>query len=321
MSNQSPHTGAPASGIQRTYSPLLFTISILAFLSLMPSNILAKKVICVDGCNTRYVNNHEGYERANMAQGDVIQVGGNLTTCLANLANGDELIIISHGVGDGEAFRWGGANYQGFGTGPNPMPVPNGFNQLMNINVKFCTCWSTNDHDGAAGPDSTLLSKLLGALGGTARGHTGSGFKDFAASKACVVVTGGTAAQRIAARARLNTTKTWRDNPPINRPGPPNPNQQSEAQDLIDAFFPNAGLTVTIPGYKEPFNTAVVPAPNDGGASGCACLTGEGCGFGPVEFAGPIPTMSQWGVIFLALIILCLGGIALQSARLKTSKI
>ena len=40
-----------------------------------PAN--AKKVICVDGCNTTFVNNHEGWERsqANIPP-DVIQIGG-----------------------------------------------------------------------------------------------------------------------------------------------------------------------------------------------------------------------------------------------------
>ena len=73
------------------------------------SSALAKKVICIDvqpGAQSRFLNNHEGYERAlGLGQNDVIHFDGDLAACLGMVANGDELVIIAHGAPG--SFDWG----------------------------------------------------------------------------------------------------------------------------------------------------------------------------------------------------------------------
>jgi len=281
-------------------------ILILIFALFLSAGLYAKKVICVDGCNSGFVNNHEGYERSQMAVGDVIQVGGNLTTCLNMLMNGDELIIIAHGTGTGTGFIWGGITYTGFGGGAGQYPVPAGFGTLMNITVKFCSCWSARDPDGG-GADSSLVDKIVAALGA---GSAGSGFNDLATSRVCYTITGGTAVQRQAGIAALKANTAWMNNPPTNRPGPPAVTQQTAAQAIVGAL--PGGLTVMVTAYKEPVNM-VAPPPAGNGANGCDCTGGEGCGLGTQDGieTEAIPTLSQWGLIILFLLLLTIGSVSI----------
>lgn len=279
-----------------------------------------KKVICVDGCNSAFVNNHEGYERAlGLAATDVIQVGGSLTDCLAMLVNGDTLVIIAHGTGTGTCFVWDGMEYTGFGAGAGQLPVPDGFAALRNITFRFCTCWSARDPDGG-GADTSLVDKLTGAMGGAGRGHVPGGFNDLARARVCFLVRGGTAEQRAAAIACLEANGDWMNNPPANRPGTGGKgqpaNQQTAAQMAVDNCEGAGGagnIRVTIPnrvpaegtpgGYKQPVNTVEPPAPGDG-AVGCSCTQLPGCGWGEQEsvFVGDIPTVPEWGLIAMTLL-------------------
>ena len=90
--------------------PGLVIAIVIAFLAL---NALAKRVVCIDGCNTAFVNNHEGYERS-LTNGttDIVLVGGDLTACLSNVMSGDTLVIVAHGRGGGSGFIWGGMTLQ-----------------------------------------------------------------------------------------------------------------------------------------------------------------------------------------------------------------
>lgn len=261
----------PQRRLRRTWTSLLSASALIA----LSQAAIAKKVICVDGCNSAFVNNHEGYERANMAAGDVIQVGGNLQDCLAMLANGDTLVIIAHGFGMGQGFIWGGAQYTGFGGGAGQHPVPAGFGALMMINVKFCSCWSAKDPDGA-GANTPLTEKIRDAMGGAGNGHTVGGFTDLATSTVCYRVTGPNPDLAI---ANLKANNAWMNNPPTNRPGAAT-TQQTAAQAQLNTRFPPAGTyTVVITAYKQPVNKVVAPV--GGGVGGCECPNNSPfCAFG-----------------------------------------
>jgi hypothetical protein len=248
---------------------------------------------------------------------DVLLIGGNLSDCLAQVANGDQLIIITHGWDNGTKFRWGGMEYTGFGNGPgqgtNPHPVPPGFGSLMNVTVEFCACWSKQDPDGAGGTDRPLTHKIVDAMGGDDNGHTADGFMDIAWAQACIRIdlAGGTERDQQAAAALVvacleANDKPWLENPPANRPGtgtPQNPNQQSAAQAIVDACpgLP-AGVTATVVipdavvgqnqmyGYKTPVNMARSPGLSSAGTGCCACSLGNGCGCGDAGIAANIPS-------------------------------
>ena len=62
---------------------------------------------------------HEGYERDRLQDGDTLVAGGSLTECLALLEDGDELVIVAHGIevedgNKGVGFLRGGMPYFGF---------------------------------------------------------------------------------------------------------------------------------------------------------------------------------------------------------------
>jgi hypothetical protein len=243
-------------------------------ISLVTITALAKRVVCVDGCNTAFVNNHEGYERS-LTNGttDIVSVGGNLTACLSNLVSGDTLVIVAHGSGGGAGFVWGGMVYTNFGgTNAGSMPLPTGFGGLTNVTVRFCSCWSAS----TTVPNS-MVQKLLDQMGAGV-GNTGGGFRDYSIASLCYRVSGGTATNRQAAIACLRAMPGWMGNPPVNRTPPATPNQQTAAQAVVDAC-PGAGgasnLTVTITGYKVPYNSTNA-APGAGNASeGCGCAGSE----------------------------------------------
>lgn len=277
------------------------TLLSLALLLLLPGALSAqrKRLILVDDCNSSFVNNHEGYERAlAVPRGwtKEIHIGGNLTQHLGRLNDGDELVIIAHGSGGGSGFVWGtdGAGmpriFSGFGAGADEMPVPAGFAQLRNIRVRFCSCWSAADPDGAQGPDRPLLRELIDAMGGAGRGHTGSGYQNLSFAAVCFRIDNATMAEIEAAVACLKADPSWMDNPPTNRGGG-GANQQTAAQAIV-AMCRGAGgrATVVIPdavggrnqaGYKRPRDVNRVPGPGTG-ATG-SCCGPEGCGIGGQE--------------------------------------
>jgi hypothetical protein len=155
-------------------SKTLFTIGLIILSLLFCPTLSAKKVICIDdngNANDGFLNGHEGWERQEAGPDDVIVKGGSLTDCMAQLAEGDELVIVAHGVNGGEGFNWGGQTYWGFGDGDDEMPVPEGFDELK-IHIKFCSCWSARDPDGP-GTDTPLTDKLKDKAGA---GTTAEGF-------------------------------------------------------------------------------------------------------------------------------------------------
>ena len=240
-----------------------------------------KKVICIDADDSAFVNNHEGYERQRgLGPNDVIRMGGNLTDHLAQVANNDELVIIAHGAGEGQGFNWGDTTYIGFGAGANQMPVPPGFGNLRNVTVKFCSCWSARDPDGA-GPNRSLTAKILDAMGGADKGHTISGFNNIAVVQAKYRSRGGTEAQRNAAKTCLKEDPSWMRKAPKNRPGAQE-NQEAAAQALVNACAGAGGagiVIITVTEYSEPVNTIDDP-PAGSGADGCSCAGPPGCGIG-----------------------------------------
>ena len=261
------------------------------FLFLFISNPLqAKKVVCIDDGGDAgmdvFLWAHEGWERQNADDDTVIQVGGSLTDCLAQLEDGDQLVIVAHGFNGGEGFNWGNNSYTGFGDGEGEMPVPDGFDELDNITVDFCTCWSARDPDGADGEDTSLCSKIEEALGDNT---TSNGFTDYATSQACyrlkpVEGSGVTNADMKAAKDSLDSNAGgWSNKPPHNRDPEPEDSDENTAQDMVDAKVGAGKVTVCVFYYK-PKNTTDSADSDDSADSGgillgdCGCDGGATCG-------------------------------------------
>lgn len=291
------------------------------------SPALAKRVICIDGAGGGLdpaINTKEGYERAVgiTAPPDIVSFGG-LAACLGMVASGDELVVICHGAPG--TFTFGGVTYTGFGGGAGQHPIP-GTWPLMNVRIRFCSCFSANDPPGA---DTSVTSKILAAIGGAGAGNTAGGFQGTAGVLPIPVLCGGTAAQRAAAAAALqNMLVMWASNPPANRPGTGGAgqpaNQQSAAQAKVDMVVGAGIITVKIPnqvgqvgpppvgGYIMPLDQVLlVTASGPGGpiCNGCDC-------FLPFEWVdggdAVIPTLSEWGLIALGGAFLVLGGFAVR---------
>ena len=294
----------------KTYYRVLSGIIVLIVLALS-YDASAKKVICVDGAGDGYLNNHEGWERQNMQPGDIIQVGGNLTDCMAQLMDGDELVIIAHGNNRGTGFKWGGMIYTGFGAGPGKMPVPPNFAGLDGVTVHFCSCWSKRDPDGT-GTDTPLTEKIKDAMGGT--GNTADGFQNLAEAGVCASFTciPGVKKSEVEKAEKALENSNWADNPPANRPGA-NPNQQTAAQAAVDAAIGPGKCTVTIT-YKPPQDVIdpvelqeLLDALSELLKSihpfhfmtGCVCPDGDnGLGFVYLEGVPLVPSVPNYGPVF-----------------------
>jgi hypothetical protein len=272
-------------------------------------------VICVDQglVEDAYLSNHEGWERANMAPGDVIMVGGFLQDCLAMVADGDELVIISHGYGMGAGFWWGGMVFTGFGPGPgqggHPHPVPPGFDMLDHVQVRLCNCWSARDPDGG-GPDRSLTMKVLDAMfTGPNNGNSSAGFQGTADAGMNIGIDAPNQEAYDAADMCLTDNPGWVNNPPANRPGAM-PNQQTAAQMIVDNCRGAAGVVVTIV-YKQPVDGG--NSPEGGFVAGCVCpFDPPGCGLATITYvpiiAGPaIPVAGNWALAAGAIATLALG--------------
>jgi hypothetical protein len=281
----------------------------------VPPAAHAKKVICIDAPEDAALSCKEGYERARMAEGDVIMKGGSLTACLGAVMDGDELILITHG-GPG-SFDWGGMTYTGFGTGPGLMPVPPGFNTRRNVVARVCVCYSLTDPDGA-GPGLPVCQSIVAAMGGTGNGNTWYGFVGTGGTAPIFELCGGSEEDRQRAANNLRNYRAWRSAPPTNRPGTGGPgqppNQQTAAQAQIDAALgPNSGVRVkipgqvgrygsfgfpTIPGYPPPEDSGslVTGLPSDCDCDGCDCVCFDWLNGGNPS----IPTLNEWGLIVTA---------------------
>lgn len=247
----------------------------------------AKRVVCIsaDPDDDGFLKIHEGWEWQNKKDDTVIQVGGSLTDCLAQLENGDELVIVAHGNNSGTGFKWNGTVYTGFGEGEGNMPVPDGFGALNNITVDFCTCWSKRDPDGADGGDTSLADKLKDQLGD---GATVNGFTDIAEANICISFVSPegvnvTEAEVKQAEDALNNDQSWGNKPPHNRQPAPENTDLSTAQGIVDAAV-GAGKFVVEITYKKPTNKKEEQANagntglENGGTLGCACAEDGNCG-------------------------------------------
>lgn len=262
--------------------PAIVSLACLAAILLVAAHAdlaYAKRVICIDGAGDAFLNNAEGYYRANPLPGDVISVGGNLTDCLAQVADGDQIVIVAHGGNNGATFTWGGMQYTGFGGGQGTMPVPPGFNMLRRVDAQLVWCYSARDPDGD-GPDRTFRQKMVDALGGPNSGNTAGGYLNAVIGRVSFGVRGGTRAQQEAALKCLTDDPSWMNNPPVNRPGAQT-TQQTAAQAEISNNCPGAGGAVTVvinnregngqqTGYWHPFSEVV--------AAGCGCEMCPDCG-------------------------------------------
>jgi hypothetical protein len=239
------------------------------------SDALAKTVALIDNSfNDTFLNCGEGWVRATGVPDANIQIGGNFTNGLGTLASGDMLIIVAHSTGPGN-FVWGNTVYTGFGSGPNQMPLPNGFGNLNQMTVNFVTCFSATAPNGG----TSILTQLLTAMsGGDA---VGSGFVGTANTHVVWNMSNGTAAQYASAVTCIQAGGSpWTNNPPSNRPntgGNAQPaNQRSAGQALMDnncAGVPPNTLTFNIPNRVGTLNqvTGYAP-PTDGGMPNAANL-------------------------------------------------
>jgi hypothetical protein len=290
---------------------LRVTVLVAGSLGLLSAAVHARTIVCVDGGNDEYVSMIEGYYRSLLAPPDDIQVGTNLTDCLAKAADGDRIIIVAHGVRTngvaGGGFHWAGTNYSGFGFGTGvpgmtPFPIPAGLRSRRNLTITIVSCWSSLDPDGAGGQVSVTLSLFVGLLAG--QGNTVDGFNGLAQPGYGFAWRNGSAAQQQAATTLLQTNRTWQANPPSNRPGA-NPNQQTAAQALVDQMFPTKGMQVRI----RYFAPAEVPgAPQFmGSVPKWRIEAQELCSPIPqLISSGPeeqLPGVPAWGQIFLAALL------------------
>ena len=228
-------------------SLIVSIVSAFLILCLLPATGLAKLVICIDhdpAAEDGYLASAEGYARTlATVPPDVICLDDGIQDCLANLEDGDSLILIAHGLGDGYAFEWGDQTYTGFGGGEGQAPVPAGFAGLDNIWYRIVSCWSANDPDGEGGTDKSLVDKLEDAMGGDDQGHQGHGYVGTARTHAeytYQIPPGMTTEQEsiweASIKACLEADPSWGDAPPTNRSAPPPvPNQRTAAQAIIDA--------------------------------------------------------------------------------------
>lgn len=315
VTDEGAHVGVEVMERRLSYSRGFAAVVAALLVVLVNAQAWAKKVICIDGAagnKSVFLNNHEGYERAlGLGGADVIQIGGNLTDCLAQLVNGDELVIIAHGAPG--SFQWGGQQFTGFGNGVGQMPVPAGFNNLMNLTVRLCSCHSTAVPQGGM----SLAQKLAVALGGAGNNNTITGFAGV--SQAHVVYqVNGPAGKVAAATNNLTNNQAWMESAPANRPntgGQGQPaNQQTAAQAQLDARFGANVFTVTIPNAVGVVGvSAGYPAPVDaGGLAGgdgpycddCACAEAFAVYGGEVA---AIPTVGEWALIILSLLLVTAG--------------
>jgi hypothetical protein len=303
----------------------LFTglVSVFMILCLLPAAGIAKLVICIDhdpAAEDGFLASAEGWARTlATVPPDVICLNGNIEDCLANLEDGDSLILIAHGLADedgtdqGSEFRWGGNDYRGFGTGPGEAPVPEGFSDLENVWYRIVSCWSANDPDGEGGTDESMVDKLGDAMGGPTHEHTGSGYVGVCATRPFVRynIPAGMSAEEQAAweaaiAACLDADTTWMNAPPTNRSTPPPvPNQLTAAQAIIDAcgIVPHPVLTgidySTPPTDERTFadrGTVIITSNPEYCEQVYWTLIGT----------GNIPTLSEWAMIVMAVMLLAM---------------
>lgn len=265
----------------RTFRFLL----IVVFVCISVSSF-GRKVVCIDGDNSGYCNNREGWENNNKRPGDVIVVGGNLTDCMNMVNDGDTLIIVCHGkrdtVNGNTGFCWGGNVYWEFGDDSLQMPVPEKFDSIQNVFVEFAACYSDSIYSGDT---TSVLDRLLEKMGTalTGGGNSGKGYTHEAESGSIICFTAKNKGVRNQAKALLETEANYNyiaDNPPPNRVPPVVPNQKTAAQHLLDSLLGPGKVTVDSIKFTPP--THHIPAI----PSSCDCHPTHGCGYAPMVIDG-----------------------------------
>lgn len=273
----------------KKYYVFLKTFFIIFLIIFQFENISAKKVICVDNGtpenddNKGYMSMKEGWERQTSMPGDTVMIGGNLTDCLKLVRDGDSLVIVAHGSGQGKFFVWNNVAYSGFGAGAGKYPVPGGFDTLRNVKAKFCSCFSMKDPDGG-GPDKPLTDKLKEAMGGAARGNTAVGFLGLAYPKYKYSYQFYAPLTKEQIRSEISSCiADWCKCPPVNRPYiAPGLRQDSCLQRALDVRFGNGKVIKIKIEYEPPKDSICPPLIND---DTCQCCNDTICG-SPVSEEG-----------------------------------
>lgn len=283
----------------------------------IPGEASAKVVVCISGGGGRYLNNAEGYYRQLFpVPPNVIHVGGNLTDCLGSVAEGDTLIVVTHG--DQATFVWNGTRYAGFsgghgatGTGwpgRDPFPLPPNFTAAgLNITVIFTSCYSAVDPNG--NPIS-LTSNVHDGLAPAAPAVIGCQDRS-GTYRGQYTLSGGTQAQRDAAQKCLEDAAAAAGNsadqagvvamlstyPPANSPSVPN--AQTVANNIISADnCPGAGGQVTIS-----FSYPCMPIDPVTAAMVASCDPANL----DVDCGTTVPAASPWSLILAGAVIVLIG--------------
>lgn len=215
--------------------------------------------------------------------------------------------------------QWDGVLYSGFGNGAGQLPVPPGFADLEDVTVEFISCYSAMDPDGA-GADTSLLTKLVAAMGGAANGNTGTGYVGTANSQIYSKLDGGNNDQQKLARASLNQMEgLWTTNPPANRPGTGGQgqpdNHQTAGQAMVDATVGDNVIVFSIPNEVGGIGVAGYGPPTDNVTFGGGP---SDCGTGDVEYlldAVAVPSLGFGATLGLAAVAMAVGIALLRRAR------
>lgn len=291
------------------------------------ANACGKRIVCIDPMppgGDSFLAGKEGYHRQNAEPGDVIDISGNLAACINMVVEGDTLVIVAHGAMNGGGFFWQGQLYTGFvggaDQGSNPYPVP-GYMAVKDLTIDLCICWSARDPDGPGGsvPLTTAAERALTITG--LPPTPAAGFTDTATSgsRPCLFhPENDQDALDAAAQCLIDTANQWAVCPPANRPGEPN-NQRAKAIAILMNCKGAEGVTIPAVKYDEPTNTQLQGPTPPFVVLGCACQTLPGCGFTLVtvqfETAAPIPTVGQWGMIVLSILLAIAATIAVATGR------
>ena len=244
-----------------------FTL-LLALLLFLSSDVQAKKIVCiapaVGDATDGFLHSHEGYERSTQEAGDMIMLCADtacLRSCIDQVGNGDELVIVAHGYAQGAAFIWGTDTIWGFGNGAGQMKPSQGWSLKNNVKLRFCSCWSSNVHD-PSGTHPPLVDDLAQEFGSTS---SKKGYKDVAWAPACLVINCTTPglskserdAKALEAYMILELSGfDWTSWPPHNRvPYDPNNNREKAESHVNAMLFPQSVYIDII--YKEPYNGKV----------------------------------------------------------------
>jgi hypothetical protein len=141
------------------------------------------------------------------------QNSGNLSDCLANVTDGDNLVIVPHGFNN--VFEWlpdSKSAYTGFGPGANqgkhPALIPASFSRLNKVNALMASCFSAASGENG---EASLAYGLYTAMG-VNKGNVAKGYSACATAGVIATVSPGTGTDddAVAALKELNNITTWK---------------------------------------------------------------------------------------------------------------